>query len=439
MAASFARWRRLVPLGWLLSSKLVRNLVAVGSGTAIGQAVVFAFSPLITRIYSPDAFGLQGVFLSLVSILSPVITLRYPMAIVLSADDAEAQNITRLSMTIAFTFSVVLGLMLLGFREPVATLLGGAALGNTIYFLPLALLCVAFQDVADYRTARLGTFHLVAVVTVVQAFVTNLARVLGGLIAPVAMTLMAITSIAPAVQAVLLFRGNHGRFGTMPRFDLARLGGLAKAHWEFAFYRAPTDVINAAAQSVPVVLLASMFSPSAAGFYVLARSVINVPVNVIGSAIGNILYSRFVEIDHLDGEISNTVLKVAVVLIIFPGIPIVAVSQFYPHIFIHVFGVEWVEAGHYAKWMTLWVVSMIVNIPFVRSLPVIRKQNVHFFMNIIMLILGAASIVIGRYVYNSDGYSVALYSVIIFSCYTLQIIVYYWLIRRYDFDKGRIN
>ena len=41
----------------------VRNVVTVASGTAASQAIVMAFSPLITRIYGPEAFGLQGATL----------------------------------------------------------------------------------------------------------------------------------------------------------------------------------------------------------------------------------------------------------------------------------------------------------------------------------------------------------------------------------------
>src|SRR5690606_33157336 len=101
-ATASRRWRRQPPAGGssgrkpvrrFFRSPLLRNILAVGSGTAAGQIVTFAFAPLITRIYSPETFGLQGVFLSLVSILSPVVALRYPMAIVVADDDAGAQRL----------------------------------------------------------------------------------------------------------------------------------------------------------------------------------------------------------------------------------------------------------------------------------------------------------------------------------------------------------
>src|SRR5699024_4669090 len=104
-----------------LSSPLMRNILAVASGTAAGQAVVLAFSPLITRIYGPEAFGVQGVFLALVSILGPAIALRYPMAIVVAADEGDADRLGRLSLLIAFGLSSALGLVLLFAQGPVLT------------------------------------------------------------------------------------------------------------------------------------------------------------------------------------------------------------------------------------------------------------------------------------------------------------------------------
>src|SRR5690606_28100454 len=117
----------------LKASALLRNVFAVASGTAAGQAVAFAFSPLITRIYSPDVFGLQGVFLSLVSILTPVIALRYPMAIIVADDDREARLIGQLSMRISFVLSCLLGLVLLIAQGPLFTRLGAEALGELIW------------------------------------------------------------------------------------------------------------------------------------------------------------------------------------------------------------------------------------------------------------------------------------------------------------------
>ena len=77
----------------LRSSPLIGNLAKVTSGTIAAQAIMFAFSPIITRLYGPEAFGIQGVFLSLVAILSPAIALSYPMAIIEENSDENARRL----------------------------------------------------------------------------------------------------------------------------------------------------------------------------------------------------------------------------------------------------------------------------------------------------------------------------------------------------------
>lgn len=416
----------------LRTSSLLRNIAAVASGTAAGQVVVFAFSPLITRIYSPETFGLQGVFLSLISILSPAIALRYPMAIVVAETDTEARHLGRLAVLVAFGLSVLLGLVLLLGQGAVLALLGAEALGMLVWFLPLALFCVALQDVADYHAARAGRFRLVGIVTVVQAFVTNLARVLGGLAAPVAGVLVAVTSIAPSVQAALLGYGNRPR-KPVPRLLRAEAMALLRKHRDFPLYRVPTDVLNAASQSVPVILLAALFSPAAAGLYTLTRSVLNLPSNVIGAAVGNVIYARFAELARDHQPLMPLLLRATLALLALAPV-IIGLAWFAPPVFAALFGEEWREAGYYARWMALWVGISIANVPAIRLANVIRAQNLLLIANALILVVRILGIYL---VYIVDGHAalaVSVFSVVSLLANVGLIFVILFATRKYDTD-----
>lgn len=419
----------------LSSSSLLKNVMAVASGTAAGQVVVLAFSPLITRIYSPETFGLQGVFLSLISILSPAIALRYPMAIVVASDEAEAARLSRLAVMIAFGLSILLGFVLLFADTQILTLLGAEALGAMIWFLPLALFCVALQDVADFRAARLGSFRLVAIVTVVQAFLTNLARVLGGLAAPVAGTLVAVTAIAPAVQSALLTFGNRRRRTPVPPMDPGEALTLLRRHRDFPLYRVPTDMMNAFAQVAPVLALSVLFSPAAAGLYALARSVVNLPLNVIGGAVGSVYYSRLAEMSREGKPLLPTVLRATLAQFLVPGGALLLVSFAFPAIFALMFGEAWRPAGEFARWMALWVLGMLANIPSVRALPVIRAQWVHLVFNGIILSGGLTGMMVGYWTQGTPIGAVAGYSIATAALYALQILTYLLVIARHDRNR----
>ncbi|WP_235988648.1 lipopolysaccharide biosynthesis protein [Pseudorhizobium endolithicum] len=402
-------------------------------GTATGQLVAFFFAPLITRIYSPEVFGLQGVFLSLISILSPAIALRYPMAIVVAANEADALQLSRLALMIAFLLSCMVALMLAILQEPFLILLGAEALGALVWFLPLALFCVALQDVANYRATRLGSFHLVGTVTAVHSFVTNLARVLGGLLAPVAAVLIFVTSLAPTVQAGLLILGIrrlHG--GAVPTHSTARSLALLRMHRDFPCYRVPTDVVGALGQTSPVLLLSQLFSPATAGFYILARSVVGLPLNVVGSAVGNVYYAQFTALAREGNPVFPLAAKSTLLHLALLAGPLLLFSFLFPTLFAFVFGETWRTAGEYAQWMALLVTGMLANIPVVRLLPVIRQQAAHLIFNLLILVGGIFGMLGGRTLYGTAAAAVAGYSVATTALYVLQIITYLLLARWFD-------
>lgn len=398
----------------------------------MGQAIAFAFSPLITRIYSPEAFGIQGVFIALISVLWPLAGLRYPMAIVVARDEAEVSGLVRLSVWLAGGVSCLAGLVLIGLNAAAIDLFGLRDLGLLVYLLPPALFLVTLQDVMDYRAVRLAAFRTVGLVIVAQSFLINLARVLGGLAAPVAATLILVTSLSYGVQALMLKLGlNRRMVGITAPEHAVPLRTVLHAHREFPLYRMPADLVSAMAQTIPVFLLTWLFSPAAAGFYALARSVVNLPLNVIGTAVGNVLYSRMADMARSNTPLFGFVIK-ATLAHLLPGAATAIVAFTFPALFSFVFGEVWRPAGEFAQWMALWVVCMLVNIPAVRVLPVIGTQRLHLVFNLLLMAGGVTGMLAAHALYGTALASVAGYSIATASLYVAQITTYLYRVRRYD-------
>lgn len=91
----------------LLNKPFIKNVLIMATGTFGAQVVKMLTSPLITRIYGPDAFGVMGVFVSIIQILIPIAALTYPTAIVLPKSDLIAKELIRLSLYISFVMMLV--------------------------------------------------------------------------------------------------------------------------------------------------------------------------------------------------------------------------------------------------------------------------------------------------------------------------------------------
>ena len=88
--------RKLVP-----KSKFSKNVITLITGTALAQAVPIAITPILTRLYTPEDFGVFAVYMALSSILVVLVTGRYELAIVVPQKDEDAINIVALSVVLS--------------------------------------------------------------------------------------------------------------------------------------------------------------------------------------------------------------------------------------------------------------------------------------------------------------------------------------------------
>ena len=85
-------------------SSFIKDVIKITSGTALGQAVVVLFSPILTRLYSPGDFGVFAVYASLLGVITVIGSMRYELAIPLPSDDQTAANV--LVLALLFTMGV---------------------------------------------------------------------------------------------------------------------------------------------------------------------------------------------------------------------------------------------------------------------------------------------------------------------------------------------
>jgi O-antigen/teichoic acid export membrane protein len=58
-------------------SEFSRNVLTLMTGTTIAQAIPIAISPILTRIYTPEDFGMFALYMSTASLFSVIATGRY--------------------------------------------------------------------------------------------------------------------------------------------------------------------------------------------------------------------------------------------------------------------------------------------------------------------------------------------------------------------------
>ena len=107
-----------------INTPALKNIITLMTGTTIAQAMPIAISPILTRLYSPEDFGVFGLYMAIASIASVFVSGRYELAIMLPKSDDDALNIVFLSLTLSSVISAVMLLLITLFDYKIAKLLG---------------------------------------------------------------------------------------------------------------------------------------------------------------------------------------------------------------------------------------------------------------------------------------------------------------------------
>lgn len=398
----------------LIKSPFVRNVTVMVTGTAGAQAVSMILSPIITRLYGPEAFGVMGTFNAMMNIIVPIAALTYPIAIVLPKSDYNAKGLIRLSLIITGIISTISLIVLILFGEHIINIFNLKQISPFFYLIPLVVIFAGLMQTTEQWFIRIKQFSINARATFLQSLMINGGKVGIGFFYPAAAVLVVLTALGNGLRATMMImfaKKLTYREENKPEDRKKSLKELAKEHYDFPMYRAPEALLNAVSQGLPPLMLTGFFGPASAGFYTIGRTVLSVPVRLIGQAVGDVFYPRLVEAVNRKENVTALIKKTTLVLCGIGILPFGLIIVFGPFIFSFIFGNDWARAGEYARWIALWIFFGFMNRPSVRALPVLNALRFHLIYTIILLIIRFASLAIGYYIFSSDIVAVALFGI----------------------------
>ena len=160
-------FKKIIP-----QSEFVRNTLAMMTGTTIAQAIPIALTPILTRIYTPEDFGIFALYMSIATLVAVCSTGRYELAIMLPEKDTEAINIVVLSIVISFAVSLFSLILIVLFNNEFTTVLGNEDIKDWLYFIPITTLITGLYQSLNYWSNRKKKYKRLAINRVVKTSTT---------------------------------------------------------------------------------------------------------------------------------------------------------------------------------------------------------------------------------------------------------------------------
>lgn len=401
----------------IANKPFVRNVTIMVTGTASAQAVTMVLSPIITRLYGPEPYGVMGVFMAIVGVISPIAALTYPIAIVLPRSDQSAKGLVLLSVYISIAIAAIAMFILLLFNQAVVEIFNIGEIAPFLYLIPIVILFSGFVQVVEQWLIRKKQFNITAKASFLHALVLNGSKVGVGFLYPVSSVLVGLSAIGNGLKTLIMifFIKKDEKTDILKSDKVSKdkvsLKELAVKHRDFPLLRAPQTLIDSISQNLPVLLLATFFGSSSAGFYAICSTVLAMPAQLIGQSLGNVFYPRISEAAHNDENLTHLIKKATLVLTWIGIIPFGLLAICGPWLFSFVFGSDWIVAGEYARWLAIWRFFRFLNEPCFRALPVLSAQFLHLIYTIITLIIRVIALIIGFYLFSSDIVAIAIFGV----------------------------
>jgi lipopolysaccharide exporter len=406
-------------------SDFVKNTTKLAGGTGIAQVIPFLALPLLSRLYSPAEFGWFGVYYAIALVTSVFITGRYELAVLLPGTKREANHLARLAEFLTLGAGFVSLAVVLMFHQHIAALFSVQPIAQMLLLLPVSIISLALLQVYSYRHNRDKNYTIISSGKIIYSIVLVFAQVSLGYLGYTVSGLIIGSVLAVLTHALILRLWKASIFREDVAYNRPLMMELATTYIDFPRHNAPHALANAVSVQIPIILINRFLTEATAGFYFMAFRIVQAPVILISSSIGQVYSQTVSEMYRSGGNIYSFTVKIYGVLTLISFLPFTLLALWGPEIFTFVLGSDWTEAGRYARifspaFFLIFIVSPTV---FLTALLNQQKKAFHIELFFIVVRLGAlsAGIWLGDAVIAIAGYSAA----------TMVMMLYYirWLLK----------
>lgn len=351
---------------------IVKSILAIASGSALGSLIGLAASPLITRLFSPEEFGVFSVATATAVVLLSLVTGRVELALPIPRADSEARALLALGTAMAF-----ISIALITATAVVWPDLWAVAVSNDVedHLLTVPALLVpmsAFQLLNAWaiRQARYGA---IATRSVLQSTATAAAQLTAGYFALGALGLIGGFLVGQLVGAASMAIGaglTHHRVTTY-----TEVVTVARSYRRYPLIMAPSGFVNALGLQAPILVVAATYGVHEAGVVAFAQRVLAAPAFMVGQSVAQVFTGELTR-GLRDGEEAallglfwrtTRLLTYGGCILAFVGGPIAYLT------FGRIFGASWAQAGTVAAVLAFGVAAQVVGSSVSQTLSVFRR------------------------------------------------------------------
>ncbi|MCB9211132.1 MAG: oligosaccharide flippase family protein [Ignavibacteriales bacterium] len=361
----------------IFSNKYYKNILILAGGSSIGQVILLVVSPILTRLYTVDDFGLLAVYSSIIGILGIIVALKFDLALMIPDNDKDAVILLFLAISGVLLVSTIFGLVTWIFRIQIEQLLKIPNFSNYIWLIPIGLIGSGIYLTLNYWAIRKKSYTIISRTKIAQGLSAASSQVGFGLVStgPLGLIIGSIFGSSAGVWSLskLIKKENLD----INKISVSNIVKVAKRYKDFPLISVPGALLNNSGVHVPVFFLTIIFDPVVTGLYSLADRVIRSPLSIIGKATQEAYLGEFSDILRLKpSSLLNLFKDTSRQLFYISIAPILGAFIFGPIAFKYIFGENWQIAGEYVRILSPMLLFRFITSPLIHTLNLLEKQRI---------------------------------------------------------------
>ena len=408
-----------------LNTEFSRNVFTLVTGTTIAQIIPIAISPILTRIYTPEDFGVLALFLSVSMLVGAIASARYEQAIILPEKDEDALNLIVLSLSFLVVICCMILMVILLFYGRIVILLNNDAISVWLYFVPLMIFLLGSFNIINVYATRQKQYKMIAKANVYKSLVLATIQIILGVVKSGVSGLISGQIFSTITSTMTLVKNTVNLRKIFQVVTLEKIRSLAKRYIRFPKYSLWAIMSNALTQNVVNVSVSSFFSITTLGFYSFANKIIAMPINLIGTSVGQVFYQQALREQQETGRSVKTFKAVVSKLVMLSFVIFIPLYFVVEDIFAFVFGDKWKIAGQFTKILIPFIMMKFIVSPLSTINNIFDKQIASLIWQIGLFII-TLTVLVWTKVFHVDFQTfISFYAKIVSVYYLMMLPVLY--------------
>ena len=376
------------------NNEVFANLSVLLTGNIIAVLIPLLISPILTRIFTENDFGLFTTYNAIIAISLSISTGRLDYAIIEAKNKSITSHLFLLSLTIAL-FVSILGLIMGYFLFPMIEDVKQSMVTVFLIVIPVMIFINSFSQVCQYVLNRSERYTGLSIIKTFRSIFTGGIHLTGGYILPISLNLIIGKAIGNIIAFLLSiwFVVNYKLIEIKPRkYKFKYI--LCKYNKYYSVTTVHNLFSTISANLLPL-LFVGLFTVKEVGYYGLSARVCYLPIAVISHAIFQFFSRKFAKKIEANQPTKNMFVRAIRNLLLISIPPFIFLILFGPQLFGLIFGDNWTEAGLYAQILAPYMLTVFLVSPFV-FIPVRLNYHLKFFLiELLNTICRIVAIVIG--------------------------------------------